>query len=344
MPEPEIFVFDSTVMNDLQMCARKFEFAHVRNWRSLSGRATPLDRGSMIHEMLAVYRILLKLNWSGNNVAALTKMETELLKEHDIDGNVKRSWKEMVELSAFVGRTYMAVDSENLSTNDGEEIIRQFVEYTDYYQNDGWQPLEIESPFSKILYEVQGSNPDSRGQDRLAHGFTRREDRSRYKTASQRVEQSKLSNQFLVTPGQRELRLWLLIELDFKRLYRLLSVFREFLCSYPRSMKDEWREWAIYWARWAAFHVKEGIFPPNFTSCDKFGGCIYRSVCETDPQNREWKASTLFRVAGAVDSSRQGHNSRGSNSSRSGRIIYWQLYINVTTVRRTIRNLLSSKY
>ena len=296
MPEPEIFVFDSTVMNDLQMCARKFEFAHVKNWRSLGGRATPLDRGSMIHEMLAIYRILLKLNWGGNNLAALTKIEAELLNEHSIDGEVKRSWKEMVELSIFVGRTYMAVDAENLSTNDGEEVIRQFSEYVDYYQDDGWQPKEIESPFSKILYESKDLILIVEGKIDLLTDSRAGRIVVDTKTASRRVEQSKLSNQFLFYSWSTGVETMVVDRIGFQKSLSVSERFQRIPLSYPKSMKDEWREWAIYWGKMAAFHVKEGIFPPNFTSCDKFGGCIYRSVCETDPQNREWKASTLFRV------------------------------------------------
>ena len=250
----------------------------------------------MIHEMLAVYRIMLKLMWTGNDPALLTKIEKELLDDHQLDPTSKRSWKEIVDLCIFVGRTYMAVDSENLSTSDGEEIIKQFTEYADFYQNDGWQPIEVESAFSKILYEskeliliVEGKIDlltDSRAGKIVVDS----------KTASRRVEQSKLSNQFLCYSWSTGVETIIVDRIGFQKSLAPKERFQRIPLSYPQSMKNEWREWAIYWGKMAAFHVKEGIFPPNFTSCDKFGGCIYRSVCETDPQNREWKASTLFRV------------------------------------------------
>lgn len=296
MAEPEIFVFDSTVMNDLQMCARKFEFAHVKNWRHLSGRSMPLDRGIMIHEMLAVYRTLIKLFWSDNDLSKLTKVEAHLLEHHSIDGGSKRAWKEIVDLCIFVGRSYMAIDSENLGTAEGEEIIKQFTEYVDYYQEDGWRPLEVESPFSKILYESQDLILIVEGKIDLLTDSRAGKIVVDSKTASRRVEQSKLSNQFLCYSWSTGVETIIVDRIGFQKTLKPAERFQRIPLSYPQSMKDEWREWAIYWGKMAAFHVKEGIFPPNFTSCDKFGGCIYRSVCETDPQNREWKASTLFRV------------------------------------------------
>jgi len=294
MADPKIFVFDSTVLNDLQACARKLEFGHVKNWRPLSGKATPLDRGSMLHDMLALYRILLKLTWREGNPECLTRSEDAFLAEQEIP--VKSyPWQEIVELGVMLGRTYMATQSENLTMEEGEEIIRNFVEYVDYYQNDGWQPIEVEASFSKILYEssdlillVEGRIDlitDSRSGRTVVDS----------KTASRRQEPVLLSNQFICYAWATDVPSVTVDKIGFQKTLKARDRFQRHILSYPRELKEEWREWAIYWGRTAAFYVEEGIFPPNFTSCDKYGGCIYLPICSTTPSAREWKAATLFR-------------------------------------------------
>lgn len=294
MADPKIFVFDSTVLNDLQACARKLEFGHVKNWRPLSGKATPLDRGSMIHDMLALYRILIKLTWREGNPECLTKSEASFLAEQEIPAKVY-AWQEIVELGIMLGRTYMATQSENLTMEEGEEIIRNFVEYVDYYQNDGWQPIEIEASFSKILYEspdlillVEGRIDlitDSRSGRTVVDS----------KTASRRQEPVLLSNQFICYAWATDVPSVTVDKIGFQKTLKARDRFNRHILSYPKELKEEWREWAIYWGRTAAFYVEEGIFPPNFTSCDKYGGCIYLPICSTTPSAREWKAATLFR-------------------------------------------------
>jgi len=295
MADPDIFVFDSTVLNDLQACARKLEFGHVKNWRPLSGKATPLDRGSMLHDMLALYRTLLKLSWREGNPECLTKSEAAFLAEQEIAAKTY-NWNEIVELSIMLGRLYMATQSENLTMEEGEEIIRNFAEYVDFYQNDGWQPIEVEAAFSRILYEspelilvVEGRIDlitDSRSGRTVVDS----------KTASRRQEPVLLSNQFICYAWATDVPSVTVDKIGFQKTLKAKDRFQRHILSYPKELKEEWREWAIYWGKMAAFYVREGIFPPNFTSCDKYGGCIYLPICSTTPKAREWKASTLFRV------------------------------------------------
>lgn len=294
MADPKIFVFDSTVLNDMQACARKLEFGHVRNWRPLSGKAFALDRGSMLHDMLALYRILLKLAWRNGDGTILTKSEAAFLKENEIEPK-SYPWKEMVEISIMLGRSYMATQSENLSMEEGEEIIRNFAEYADHYQNDGWQPIEVEAAFSRILYEskelillVEGRIDlitDSRSGRTVVDS----------KTASRRQEPVLLSNQFICYAWATDVPSVTVDKIGFQKTLKAKDRFQRHILSYPQAIKEEWREWAIYWGKMAVYQIEEGIYPPNFTSCDKYGGCIYLPICSTTPSAREWKAATLFR-------------------------------------------------
>jgi len=295
MADPEVFVFDSTVLNDTQACARKLEFGHVNNWRPLTGKAFALDRGSMLHDMLALYRILLKLNWKGGDAACLTKSEAEFLKGNETEAK-SYPWNEVVERSIFLGRHYMATQSENITVDEGEEVIKNFSEYVDHYQNDGWQPIEVEAAFSRILYEspelilvVEGRIDlvtDSRSGRTVVDS----------KSASRRQEPVLLSNQFICYAWATDVPSVTVDKIGFQKTLKPKERFQRHILSYPKEIKEEWREWAIYWGKMMVFYIREGIFPPNFTSCDKYGGCIFLPVCSTTPSAREWKASTLFKV------------------------------------------------
>jgi len=71
--------------------------------------------------------------------------------------------------------------------------------------------------------------------------------------------------------------------------------FQRIPLSYPTPRITEWRYWAVYWIKLYQFYLENGIWPPNFTSCDKYGGCIYQNVCEAIPDAREDRIAVLFR-------------------------------------------------
>lgn len=287
MPDPKIFTFSPNSLNELQMCARKYQFSKVMQLQPPE-KALALDRGSMLHEMLATYRILLKLSWSRN----LTKNELAHLTEYKVEPGIY-PWKEIVEASIMTGRQYFA--SAHLSPEESEETIYQFTEYVDFYQNDGWQPIEVEATFSKILYEspelilifegVIDLITDSRAGRTLVDS----------KSASRRQEPHYLSNQFIGYASAIEVPTVTVDKVGFQKTKKPHERFHRYVLSYPQAIKDEWREWAIYWGKIMVFYIDNGIFPPNFTSCDKYGGCIYGPICSTTPGARDWKAATLFR-------------------------------------------------
>lgn len=50
---------------------------------------------------------------------------------------------------------------------------------------------------------------------------------------------------------------------------------------------NEWLEDLRYWLEVAEAYAVADYFPMNDTSCDKFGGCRFRSICSKSPQVRE---------------------------------------------------------
>lgn len=50
---------------------------------------------------------------------------------------------------------------------------------------------------------------------------------------------------------------------------------------------EEWYYDALYHISLAQVATKAGKFPKNTTSCDKYGGCMFRGVCSKSPQVRD---------------------------------------------------------
>src|SRR5262245_41726562 len=79
------------------------------------------------------------------------------------DGRTKidASHAEVIKEAVEIGRR--AATEMDLSVATAEEDIRQFRENVVFWKQDGWGILEVEQPFSKVLYE----RPDQDGKEGL---------------------------------------------------------------------------------------------------------------------------------------------------------------------------------
>lgn len=59
---------------------------------------------------------------------------------------------------------------------------------------------------------------------------------------------------------------------------------------------DEWLADLEFWLAQAESFATAGYWPMNDTSCDKFGGCVFRGICSKSPQVREkWLAGDFIK-------------------------------------------------
>ncbi len=52
----------------------------------------------------------------------------------------------------------------------------------------------------------------------------------------------------------------------------------------------------VIWARRLGENIKTGKWEMDLTSCDKYSGCIYMPICESDPALRERKITNDYVV------------------------------------------------
>jgi hypothetical protein len=259
------------------MCGRRGYYEKILGYTS-NYKAESLQKGELVHYMLQEYY-------------------TEKIKpEFDHDAVVK--------LVLEKGAEYAVRDDFTLTS---EEIAFErdiFQRYCNYYRGELWKPLHVEVPFSKVLY----SQPDDGDNEGITVLYEGKVDLIvdpngsgeeiliiDHKTFSRSGPVSSLSNQFMgyawafKTKNVGVNRIGLQLSgSDEKRFQRSLA-------SYYQSRIDEWKYWATYTTLEFIRNHDIGVYPPNLTSCDKFNGCTFRSVCSSDPQIRDWKLQTQFR-------------------------------------------------
>jgi hypothetical protein len=268
-----IVSIDSQRLEAIQFCPCFFHYKFDLNLVPIN---TPdyLERGGLIHAMLAEYYILKKYreNWSKNN------------KNH----------QDVVQACINVGR-YKGMRMQ-LDIAEVEETIEVFRQYTDLWENDSWYDIHsVEAVGAKILFEDKDLtilyevkiDLVLRLQDRLVPVD--------HKHSKARRDPNQLSNQFkgyCWFMGSNNL---IVNEIGFQKTVKPPDKFRRHVLSFPQAIIEEWIENTVYWVKFGLRMEDEKCYPRNFSSCDKFAGCDFKHICSAEPGDlREFRLRRDF--------------------------------------------------
>jgi hypothetical protein len=283
-------------LNLIQMCPRKYDYERQRMLGPIH-TAESLEKGTMIHKMMAKF-------YKGR-----------------MDG---RASSELVAEVVAYARRY-AIDLE-LPLETVEECIKQFRDYVMYNALDTWVPIAVEEPFSKLMYRrADVSCPMHQEWDEKCDACKRTEGLTilfegkidlivkvthnpglilivDHKTGSRNQEPTGLSNQFMgyawafqdIAPNK--IPRVVINKIGFQKTLPPKDRFRRYIRSYQPDVLEEWRANTIYWAHQILNYIDNDAFPTNFTSCDKYGGCIFKDVCYSSPHARERKLKIDFKA------------------------------------------------
>lgn len=272
--EKIIVKVDSQILNSMNLCPERYRLEHIEHWRPLS-KAPALEKGSVIHTMLAHYR-------EGKKNGRTT------LSEHS----------NLVAECIQIGR--VATSGYSLDITDFDELKTTFQDYVLRWQYDGWEILDIEQPFAKILFDsdelqiIYEGIIDARIIDpKIGQAVVDS------KTESRKSYPFPLSNQFqgyewaFGTPV-------IIDKIGFQSSLESHEKFRRPVHESGAPAIAEWREDAIAQVVEAiGWHgeldSKQRItLRKNRTSCDKYSGCIYQKVCAAPQEVREFKLVAHF--------------------------------------------------
>jgi len=269
MPEMRTIAMDSQILNDVMACGQKAYLRFVRH-KEPEHKAEALEKGDLMHQMLEHHYLQLK--------AGRRDQYTDIVEEA-VRVGIEAS-KEMELTQSLI------VDN-----------INQYRQYALYYKQDGWQPLEVEQPFSKVLYQNE-----QRGIRILYEGIIDLVCQTPgglaivdHKTSSRRQQPFLLSTQFMGYSWALNVSHVVVNKIGFQKTLPPKERFNRYRMPYQRAHLEQWKKDAIYYAHLLISWMDQGYYPMNYTSCDKYGGCIFQPVCASIPEVREHKLAMLFK-------------------------------------------------
>lgn len=267
-------VMDSQLLNSIQLCGYRTDLYFNKNLRP-NYKAEALENGDLLH---LVFKIFYTLRLSRPDLP----------------------YGRCVDLAVRLGREHavlkLAQDVEN-----SEETIFHCVEYFKHYEGEFWRPLYVEKPFAKIIYESEEDNlrviyegiidlgvDTMAGEAIVDHKSSRRNSDSTYLG---------LSNQFKGYSYTLECPNIIINKVGFQKTVKPADRFIRIPISYDDSTLQEWANQTIWWAQQLAFYIETNTWPMNFTSCDKYSGCIFNKLCINEPgASREWLMNTEYII------------------------------------------------
>ena len=197
------------------------------------------------------------------------------------------SFSRAQEVCLQAGR--MAAIKSNLSIEDSEIIISALKEYTIAYIGETWKILGVSEKFSKIIYEDKDEDFGIavEGETDLRVINTQNIELivdHKFKFSNRRT--SPLSFQFMLYPlifGKYHL-VENIVTINQQPIEKRLERRTH---TYTPDKLAEFKANLIHWALRMKESEELNDFSRNYTSCDKYGGCAFRPLCEAPPKVRD---------------------------------------------------------
>lgn len=275
----KILTIDSSILNTIQQCARKTQYSFVYNLQPHE-RDPALEKGDLMHKMLEVYYGM-KLDDGPDKESAVW---LELINDAGI-----RPIGDPVKKGVDAGLYYASKMA--ISSDISNEVIEQFQAYCEYYEHDSWHPLHVEETGDKDLYinEEAGMRIVYTYKIDLVAEKGRIKAPFDHKTGSRRQEPSSLSNQFIGYCYAMNTNTIVVNKIGFQKSLKPADRFNRYILTVDDRRINEWIQNSVYWTINYYKLQEEDFFPMNLTSCDKYSGCVFRRVCESDLDSRQWK-------------------------------------------------------
>jgi hypothetical protein len=270
----QFYWIDASLLNSIELCGQMTYFNHILNLR-LPNPDEIMENGSFLHDLFQLHYLLRKAGQ--HKYPDIIKHVTDYGIEHRRDYGI--------------------------SPEQADFVVTNYGEYADFYSLDGWQPIEIEATFSKVLYEddfivivaigVIDLITDSKAGPIVVD----------HKSYWRWREPIKLNNQLMMYSWATEIPHVVFNKVGFQKSYSKQpeKKFRRKQFIFTPNNIVVWERQAIYWAKQGIEYHRTGFWPRNYTSCDKFRGCRFIGLCESNEDVIEFKMKAQFVVGKAWD-------------------------------------------
>jgi hypothetical protein len=283
----DLFV-SPTRLDAIQICWKYYELAQLRKLIPFI-KAERMEKGSVGHKILYHYYRELGLN---------------------VNRVDKRHRNDIIEEAFKIGT--LEATKTDLTREALNGVFENCHSYFRHYQHEDWLPLLddkgqplVEVPLTKVLFQREDTS-ELEGIRIIFNGIIDLILAARkgvpvtivdHKFKDRISDLDPLSNQMALYSASTGIQDVLRNDIGSHKEGNPNKFHRPSF-RYEQSQMNENIQWAVYWALEAEYHEAVAIFPPNPTSCDKFGGCLFRRVCNTIPAGREGVINANFRTRG----------------------------------------------
>lgn len=297
-------ILDATILTAIMNCPRLADFRFNHNLISINGKSNSLECGSIVHTFLEYfYRSIihgLKREQAIGFAFAAAEMYIKGCPSCSgftpTDGVHKPTCGHKV--NEFPGVRNTPKETEGFKTG-WHWVLDTCQQYVDYYRNDHWVPLEVETVKGEVLYEddeirilwkakIDWIADTNQGIFPIDH-----------KTMKQRRNTNSMNNQFMSYCLMMKTRNVFINKIGFQTSLKPEEKFARPPVSYSGPRLLEWQSETLpYYAKLLLMYAETGHFPPNFTNCEgKYGNCaFYEDVCSHDPGMREQQLKAHFMI------------------------------------------------
>lgn len=261
MPEKQIVAIDGSTLDAWDQCHKYYELVHIKHLTT-ANKPTSLDQGQLLHLML-------------KNYYTMKKDESNFNFTHALESSVAIGYNTECDLSP----------------SEMEEVISNFRGYCTKYQNENWRILEVEKPFALTLYDTDSLQIIGQGICDLIVDTPTGLAIVDHKKRSQRREENSFTH-------QRMMYTW---ALKIPTFITNKTVFIKDPDKYMRQIDQFEQEQHEEWLKELVMEVKEilafksiNFYRRNPTSCDKYGGCIFKKYCNVSASRRELQIGSKF--------------------------------------------------
>lgn len=252
------------------ICPTLGNYNSTLNLVPILGKSPGLDDGALMHRGLEIY-YRDKIEKKGLTVS------------------------QIVELT----RNYAAKELPS-TTDEVETVCKDLSMYINHYNSDreSWVIEAVEEPFAKVLYEskdvtiVINGKIDLRVLSMNGKGPRILVDHKYEKRFYPKVDRT---NQALTYSWAYETKDWIFNLIGKQESYTPEKRLSRVYFNYSSHQIEEWIENTIDLAFEIHKYELENKFPRRYSGCNLFNKkCYYYDVCNTTPDNREYKLRTQF--------------------------------------------------
>jgi hypothetical protein len=296
------FAWDATSEGLLMECAYKYYLSIIQGWRK-KDESVHLRFGGIFADAMVVYH---KAKAAGADheealdVTVAFALEATWDRPKDDDGN------KIMEVGN--GRPWTPDGS---TKKNRDTLLRTVIWYFEEYKDDPAKTLILPNgnPATEVTFKFESGIKDPYGGEYILSGhldkgvlygddpFVMDQKTTQNGIGAYFFQQFDLSNQMSQYTFAGKI-VWNVplagVIIDAAAILVGGTTFGRSITTRSAAQLEEWHANLANWFELARIYADRGMYPMNFSSCNNYGGCVFKGICSKSPTVRENFLKTDF--------------------------------------------------